>query len=442
MDTIEELDAMLSRCGSFWYVTLSDIDKKIARTLAQSVCRTRINSQLQQAFNKTRGGGYYRDVFRSIRFRPDQVDWVGTKEALQKRINSLRADQLSLGPGVWLSEDSKVAGDEHGTPILFPDATTGDTVFPGNFQVKWCLVVSPDIMIETIRDEAGRFFYQGVDFISFFGSVWFKENPLKLFPHMVMDVRSLAVRCRNLFSYTLQLNDVYGPADRVLDYYKGHQSVRKFYLAAAQAAGLAVVRGEGIISKIDPLLAGYSYVMRDGTRYDAPYNHTVLKVGQTLPDEYVIGGEELFVVYGPDDVLPTTVDELDLANAFPVKNLIARSTAGATYRTLEGIPYFRPDIYASEGSDALSTAFYEVLAAKDGGPVDTTGMVVVETAENGMIDYVRNTLLKGRCIVVCLNESYMSHAMKIRLHEFLQREVPLGGVLTYAKLDSTIPKEN
>lgn len=382
MDTIEELDSMLSRGGSFWSVTLSDEDRKIARTIAQTGCRTRVARQLQQAHNLLTGGGYYRDSFRVIRFKESDVNWVGTKAALQKRTgeNLLRAENLNLGPGVWLEDgNERVGADEHKTPVLFPYADVSDVVFPGNFRVRYCLTVSPDVMVESILDESGRTLMQGTDFMAFFGSVWFSENPMKLFPQFRIRTQSVMCRARNLFSYTLRLDNVYGPVDRVLAYYKGHQSVHSYYLAAAQACGMAVTRQESVVENVSPLLAGCAYTMRDGSRYDAPYNHTWLSVGTTVPAGTVIGGQELFELIGPTEDVPEDVTQL------------------------HGDPWMPGEI------------------------------------ETSTVDEVRETMFPGRCVVVRINEAQMPREMQLSLGEFLRREVPLGAVLTYSPITSTIP---
>lgn len=450
MDSIEELDSMLSRCGSFWYGTLSEEDRQIARTIAQTACRSRVNRQLQAAFNLVKGGGYYRDNFRVIRFKPSDVDWVGTKAALQKRVIDdkkvvKRGVELNLGPGIWLTPDKtgtqRIAADEHSTPVLFPRATESDVVFPGNFRVQFCLTVDPDIMIESIKDETGRDMMQGEDFLSFFGTVWFRENPLKLFPNMTLTTKSVVVRARNILCYTLQLDDVYGPVDRVMEYYKGHQSVEKFYLAAAQACGLAVVRGGGRIRRIDPLLGGYAYTLDDDSRYDAPYRHSMLPIGRELKDKYVIGGAELFSIAGPGDELPAGVPSsfnLDLGNVLPIPGLLAPNAEGTVYVTYNANKYCRPAFKAPTSNPSALSQYYAILAEHDGGPSTTTGTTPVAAKKMNLVSYVRNTLLKNRCIVVCINEAYMRRSMRLKLDSFIRREVPMGAVLTYAPITSTI----
>lgn len=446
MDPVDEKELMLSRTGSFWYRTLSEDDRKIARTLTSISCRTRINRQVQECTNRVLGGGYYRDSYRVLHFTDKDVFWMGMERPLQARttakINDLeftwREHNLKEAPSSWVYDEFIRFGAEiSGVPTLFPRIEGEEVVFPGNYRVRYCLHVDKNAFVESIRDNFGRILTQGTDFISFFGSVWFKENPLQNFPDFKIATESVVYRVPNLYSYTLQLDDVYGPVDRVVEYYRSHQSVKKFYLAAAQAGGFAVIREDCCVKSVAPLLRGVTYIMDDGSRYDAPYTHKVLPVRTKLKKDDVIGGlmlrldastgemtqmEEmpvLFGIYGPADAMPGDVSYIKTGSAFPVCDLIARNAVGTV--SIGGTPY-----PALEGAGADK---YKALL----GP-EPAGDVV----EGNVMDYVRNTLLKDRCVVVRINEGFVSRDTQLRLDAFIRREAPLGVALTYSPITSTI----
>lgn len=446
MDPVDEKESMLSRTGSFWYRTLSDEDKKIARTLTSVSCRTRINRQAQEWTNRLVGGGYYRDAYRVLRFSDKDVFWMGMERPLQARrtekINDLeftwREHNLKEVPSSWVyNEFIKFGAEIDGIPTLFPRIEGDEVVFPGNYRVRYCLHIDKNVFVESIRDAFGRILTHGVDFVSFFGAIWFKENPLQNFPDFRIHTESIVCRMPNLYSYTLQLDDVYGAVDRVVEYYRSHQSIKKFYLAAAQAGGFAVIREDCTIKTVVPLLNGVSYITNDGGRYDAPYVHKLLSPGTKLHADDVIGGlmprfnpstgkmeqmagvPVLFSMYGPDDDLMEDIPYIRTGTAFPVDDLIARNEVGVV--AVGGTPY--PSF---EGPGANK---YKALL----GP-EPTG----DEEEGNVMEYVRNVLLKDRCVIVRVNEGFVSREMQLHLDAFIRREVPLGAVLTYSPIVGTI----
>jgi len=54
------------------------------------------------------------------------------------------------------------------------------------------------------------------------------------------------------------------------------------------------------------------------------------------------------------------------------------------------------------------------------------------------IEHFRNVACKDRCLVACINEAYMSTEMRLRLMEFLRRELPTGAVLVTADLPTIV----
>lgn len=235
-------------------------------------------------------------------------------------IATQRPDNFSVNyvTGVMNSDGDIIA--DNASAILFPTTdVTSRAIFTGS--MRFGLRVNPDLWITSIQTPEKRLI-AGYDFISEFGNLIFAVNPIQLFPDMSFMAYSFVERKRNLYSYSLRLDDVYGPVDRVLHYYRVSQSPRSFYLAAAQAAGFAIVRDDCTITEILPFRNGYIYITDNGT-YEAPYSHTRLNVGDSIAEGTVIGGDQLFRMIFPGDSWPSGLGALNLDGILPVKGLKA-----------------------------------------------------------------------------------------------------------------------
>lgn len=353
-------------------------------------------------------------------------------------INSIPSELTLNGyTGLTTEYDNTAAVDQ--SIAIFPDPT-GSVSIPRNTETLFYLRVNPDYLITSISLKDGRTLYAGSDFVSEFGLLTFYEHPVKLFPSMKFMAKSYIQRVRNIYDYVLRLDDVYGPVDRVLNYYRGSQSIRSLYLASAQAAGLAVVRKDCRVLKTDTLLDGYTYWTTDG-RYDAAYAHTPLTAGSELQAGYVIGGSELYEMYGPADALPEYITELNLDGVLPVKGLKAPNEV---ISLVSGDPLrYQPAYNGPEGALNRYWDFAEAAVPPDQRPVrliEGVHVVVVTTVpyQENAIEHVRNTVCANKMIVACINEEKMTRAMQLRLHTFIKRELPMGCVLTTANIPNTI----
>lgn len=430
LDLVQERASMLARTGSFWYHTLSEQDKSTAYKLTQIGCLQRSAWQLANAGKAVLSGGYFTDYYRVLRFTDKDIQYFGTDAALQKRYKNgnqyLRANNLTLY-GFIPDANGYPLGDEQST-IVAPNEEGDKVVLPANYRIEFGLVTDPDICVQAIEYKDGSLLLNGIDFQSTYGYIAFQNNPITLFPDMKFMARHITYRERNLLSYTLRLNNVYGPVDRVMDYYRVHQNIPALRLAAAQACGLAVTRTECTIVDIVPLHDGVSYIMDTGERYDAPYRHFHLKKLDKLPAGYIIGGRELFRLYwygGTEDV--SELPGIDPYRALPVRNI---------YIPNRPIPiqedgYYRP---AYEGTGVQD--YYRFLAAKDGGPLTPATSSELENGVTQFLDKVG-----PRWMVCAVNKGWMSSQMQKDLITFLDREAPLGSVLTLADLDDIISEE-
>lgn len=346
-------------------------------------------------------------------------------------VSTKRPDNLTINyvTGV-LNEEGDVVADNNDA-ILFPkNDSTSHTIFNGT--MRFGLRVSPDLWITSIQTPEKRLI-AGYDFISEFGNLIFAVNPIQLFPDMSFMAYSFVERKRNLYSYSLRLDDVYGPVDRVLHYYRISQSPRSFYLAAAQAAGFAVVREDCTVTEILPFRNGHIYITDNGT-YEAPYAHTRLNVGDSLTEGTVIGGDQLFKMIFPGDPWPSELGDLNLDGILPVKGLTAPDRVIEIY---DADGRYRPN-YDTISPDAFYAYWEFIDTYYAQNPTEYMPDIGSSGYRENAIKHVRDTVCEGKLLVACINYDVMSSDMIMRLEIFMTRELPVGSVLTINNLPGTI----
>ena len=364
-----------------------------------------------------------------------KITFIISEGATTIAVNNTPSDLTLNGYTGLTTEYADTAAVEQSVAI-FPDPA-GSISIPRGTEALFYLRVNPDYLITSISLESGHTLYAGSDFVSEFGLLTFYEHPVKLFPSMKFMAKSYIQRVRNIYDYVLRLDDVYGPVDRVLNYYRGSQSIRSLYLASAQAAGLAVVRKDCRVLKTDTLLDGYTYWTTDG-RYDAAYAHTQLTVGSELQAGYVVGGHELYEMYGPEDELPGYITELNLDGVLPVKGLKAPNEV---ISLISGDPLrYQPAYNGPEDALERYWDFAEAAVPPDQRPVRLVEGEYVATVpdQENAIEHVRSTVCANKLVVACVNEEKMTRDMQLRLYTFIKRELPMGCVLTTATIPTTI----
>lgn len=220
-----------------------------------------------------------------------------------------------------------IVATEDSSVLIVPAADAADSiVLPDTAELRWTLTVDPDILVTSIRKKDGTMLYMNQDYIAEYGKLTFLENPISMFPDMKLHAHSYTRRVPNVFNYMLHLDDVYGPVDKVLKYYRASQTPESFYKAACQAAGLAIVDKTCVVLDVYPLHKGCAYITTEG-RIDVPYIHTHLKVGDTINAGTGIGVQDLFKLVMPGQGLPSGVTALNLDTALPVPGLTAPDSA-------------------------------------------------------------------------------------------------------------------
>jgi hypothetical protein len=336
-----------------------------------------------------------------------------------------RPARLTIKDHLFVTDDKWNWVSREGTPqpIAFPGAN-GDIILSDTQELIWDLHIDQDIMVTSIQMEDGTILYANQDFASQFGKLTFLQNPIAMFPTMQFMARSYIGRMPNLYNYLVHADSVYGSISRMLRYARGSQSIKSLYYASAQAAGLAVVDQDCTVVAVSPLLDGKAYITTAG-RYDAAYPHTPLKPGAKLAKNYIIGGNQLYRLIGPYDPMPSNITGINLGTALPVPGLFAPNRE---IEITDSNGNYRP---CYDGDSSAIKAYHRYLA-KTNNVVDAPN-----TKMNGM-QHFRYVACPNRCVVACINESYMTAQMKLRLMTYLQRELPIGSVLVTANLPNII----
>lgn len=424
MDSVQEIPAMLSRAGSFYYKNLSAEGTLTARKLTQLHTGCRVFSQMGATGELTTSGRYISD-YGVLRFSDSDIDYYGTESALQVRpeSNILKLKNYTAlvdTSNKALSELDNAARIEQILAFPFTPSTSGEEtefVVGARDELSYGLYIDKNIFVSVIATEQGELLFNGIDFLSFFGLILFKTHPVKLFPKYKFVVPSMTRRCRNLLSFTLGVDDVCGDVSKVMEYYRVSQSPKAFYLAAAQAIGMCVVPEDCEILRVEPLHKGFAYITDKG-KLDAPYNHVMLMPPYTLSKNTVIGGNDLFSAVLPGEELPSDLGSVNLDYLLPVKGLYAPNTTVTI--SVEG--KFNP---AFEGDEAVRAKYIQFLKdSNDNGVLPDSS-----AGSANAIDYIRNTLAPRRCLILRINQARMYRDMQMSLDRFIERELPIGVVL-------------
>jgi hypothetical protein len=424
MDSLQEVPAMLSRAGSFYYKNLSAEGNMVARKLAQLHTGCRVFSQLDAAGELAMSGGYINDS-AVITFTDSDIDYYGAKEALQERpvTNELKIKSYTA---LTDNTDNKLLSEADReariTQVLaFPFIPenlldSGEITVANRDSLTYGLYIDKDIFVSTITTDKGELLLNGADFVSFFGLILFKKNPAALFPKHKFVASSITKRHRNLLSFTLELDEVYGPAQKVIEYYRVSQNPKSFYYAAAQAIGMCVVPEDCTVVSVEPLHKGCAYITDKG-KLDAPYNHIILQEGTELTRNTVIGGAELFSPVFAEDTLPEDLGNVSLNRLLPVDGLSAPNES----IVISSNDKFNPEFV---GEAAIRDKYIEFVKDRNGGNLPDCNV-----AEMNAIDYVRNYMAPRRCLILRINEGRLYRDMQLSLYRFIDRELPVGVVL-------------
>lgn len=450
MNLTEAYYTISSFPGSFWRRNLTDSGKRTAEKLTRIPWQSRVASQLQESADWLLSTPRVWEYDVSITFKDSDVIWL--KEAIQQRVGGSRPAESILPNNAVLSEDSISFLSERGI-IVFP--TDGEIrVDNATYDPRYVLRVSDDLQIAAIRLNDGTVLSQGIDFESDFGYIILEEHPFILCEGSKMYIAAAERRKRNLLDFSLAVDEVHGPVDRILYFYRTSQTPYMLMYAAAQSAGIAVAEKDFTVFSVSKGLGGgFIYYSVDGYYLEAFYPHTQVSVGTLVRKNTIIGNVLSLVPASPVDA---SVQTLPLDAALPIKGLIATRTLVKAYNN--GI--FSP---ALEGDPESLQAYWQFLAAmetglkrkanlKGGAAVLELGSNILTTHKAALrvsgvnspgvywdsddvndayinpMEFYFNFLLSGKLVIIRLDAD-LPISMKARVRAFLERETLAGSVM-------------
>lgn len=293
-----------------------------------------------------------------------------------------------------------------------------DSQVTGPVDGVWTLRFIGDRLATVIRTGDGTVLYRNRDFLSSFGKLRMKRDPRAVFPEYGVLCKASVLRTRNVLCYPLGLQDIKGPVNEVVEYARHSQSLLQFRKAAAQAGGFAVIRKDCRVETVvrDVESADVVAYIAGGDRYDTPYTHEELQVGDELAKGAIIGGE-LFLTVMPGEPVPDSVEGVRPGYSCPVPGLVIPNSEITLYR--DGV--FRPD-YTPGPAKNLYWSYLDGVGAAEQGDRPATG---------NALEHFRTVVAPGRCIVYRLDRS-LPEEMRHRVRSYMDDNCPLGAVLLEA----------
>jgi hypothetical protein len=303
----------LSRVGSVWYQNTTVPARNQVKQMVDSHLLQSLTTGLVGARDLVLGREQVLD-YCPVTFGPDRVWNVGLD--LGERLESLGIYNSPLGVwaqppyndhGAWtaLYEDGLALGTEYGQLLLWPEP--GDSTMARISDLgaldQWLVAVDPDFTVLRLQMPDGSWAYRGTEFVSEPGVIVMYTDPRTIWPGAVTG--ACGVRFQPCpYSYSLQIDGVYGPATWVQDFYRHQQGLEGFRRALAEASGLVVWNDDGAILDRQVRPVGYTYWTGTEERR-AWYPHTALAVGQAVERGGIVGGDSLDLTLTGQDLTLT-----------------------------------------------------------------------------------------------------------------------------------------
>ena len=281
------------------------------------------------------------------------------------------------------------------------------------------LYVDPNLLVTQCKTSSGDVYTRGAGIDSGYGYIVFDKDPRAIFTDLKLFVKSAVQRIPNVLCYSLGVQDVYGDVSQIVKYYRNNQSPMQFYKAAAQAAGMQVIRKTDIIREVIQVenrkYSGTSYITQGGDRYDAWYPHVQLNIGQTVAEGQVIG-QENFNITMPNQELDSSIDGIYLGHNTPVPGLFVPTTEITIYQ--DGV--FKPE-YIGDDLENYHAYLEKISPAEQGD----------QQAQQPGVQHFRNVVAPGRTLIVYIN-TQLGYDICNRLKRFINVNSPLGSVVVFA----------
>jgi hypothetical protein len=252
--------------------------------------------------------------YAPLRFTRDSVWNVGLD--LEARLESLGIYNSTLGVwaqppysehGAWtaLYQEGLALGTEYGQLLLWPDpgSSTQTQITTLGALDQWLIACDPALTVYRMQKPDGSWMYRGTEFRSEPGVLLLYTDPFTVWPGGRTAVCGVRLD-PNPYSYSLQVDGLYGPGTWVQTFYRNQQGLESFRRALAEAAGLVVWNGDGAVIERQARPVGYTYWTGTEERR-AWYPHTALALGQAVERGGIVGGESLGLTLNGHDLTLT-----------------------------------------------------------------------------------------------------------------------------------------
>lgn len=425
--SLDTKHGLLVKSGSFWGENLTEASRQHARRLVHAAGTRLPDLQLDSCVDWVDGASspWAYNVVRTF----DEADirtlhdidagrWVTMLDDL---IITFRANrQTAVAEGVLFTDDTgTILSAENGDYLIWPGVTPeSESSCPPDYRPVWLLPWTEDLEPYALQGPDGPLL-AGIDFQKKGNVLVCFRSPVILFPDRTIVMLTGRQAHRSLHSFTLKLDDTFGPTNEIMDWVRDKQSLLSFQLALARSCNRVICPDDVVITSVTVLPEGTKYGF-DGGEMLVPYAHTQLQRDQHVPKNTIIGGGISVFKPGPGVWWRSVnwTSGLSLDGLCQVQGL-----------TVPDMPISLTDDKAypvPDGSAQAIAAYHTCLALgeKVSGKLLTT-IGTPGSRVNG-IDYYFTNLLGSRALLVQLD---LDPDSVRRIRAFIKREQPLGVVI-------------
>lgn len=389
-DFYKEKADILSKLGSFYYKILNK-DSNNAKLLSHLAFQTDIICKLRGFVDLIQGNKVLYDGYNKvIKFSDKDITCICFDE------NGTIIEQIT--PGSSIHDDFK------------------------QFSLKFRVKVPENMYITSLNVGAGQYLFNNVHFKSGFGYIEFTENPITVVKNMQLFARHYKYKKRNVMSYPLGLQEVYGDVSHITEFYKNNQSLKQFKAALYRSIGFPIVLKDSVIKQV----VGDVYIDSYGNEYNCSFEHKKINVGDIVLKDTVLGNEDILKVYLPDEQIPNTLVKL-----YPVTSSVSKDSLYLTNK--KGNPYsnwvYNPNaFFDGDSKQAYSSYVTTVGAAVANDTIKSLNINFINS-----VDFIRDIVAPGRCIIIYINKNKISEYILLRLKSFILDNLPIGAVVLLAE---------
>jgi hypothetical protein len=437
--------------GDFWYSKIKEDHKEIIRALQQSVFfNTAAYSILKESVDWALSNPI---VCENFSIRLDRKNTLVVSRDMQIRIRTvleteagtqlvlLKPNDREFGMAEpWYTlkypPEDYIVQTLDGEYILYPTPSADDSfVIPKDWiQTLHITPVERGLSIRGIISKYGLMLH-GIDFLQRGIFLLFKEDPFTIFPDGIVPVLSADKTKRPLHSFYLSTD--YGSSELIAKYKKRASTPENFKIAAASAAGLAILPESGTLLNITKTAQGYTYSFTFGD-ITVNYPHDKLTINEFYQKGHLIGAG-FKIKNGRKDPFNKWWRSFDWSSGLsldglcPFEGLTVNDSPQvftAYAQTGNKLHVRFPTTTDSELDDKFWAHVKQCEIWSNKYLNDVIGLTYLnETALINPLDFLFEHLLEDRSIVVELDRKLLGDSTYFALKAFLKNEKPVGYVL-------------